>query len=113
MRYGVEESVWDEIGDIFQNYPEADRLILFGSRAIGTYRPNSDIDLALLGPKISFRKFLDFKADLDDLGLLYRIDLIDFNRITNEELKSHIERVGVVISSSTIPANKKGLQKLN
>lgn len=113
MRYGIEESVWDEIGELFQNYPEVDRLVLFGSRAMGTYKPNSDIDLALISREISFRRFLDLKADLDDLGLLYRIDLIDFNRIANEELKSHIDRIGVFVYNSTIHGNKKGLQKWN
>ncbi|MFN3996582.1 nucleotidyltransferase family protein [Algoriphagus sp.] len=112
MRYGIDNSVWEEIIDVFQYY-QVDRLVLFGSRAIGTFRPNSDIDLAIFTEGISFRRFLDLKADLDDLGLLYQIDLIDFNRITNEELKSHIDRVGVEIYNSSIQGNKKGLQKLN
>lgn len=111
MKFGIDFSVWEEIIEIFQNYKEVDRLILFGSRAMGTYRPNSDIDLVIFTEGISFRRFLDLKAELDDLGLLYRIDLLDFNRIKNEELKSHIERVGVVIYNSAIEENKKGLQK--
>ena len=78
----------------------------------GIFKFNSDIDLVLFSNEISFRRFLDLSADLSDLGLLYRIDLIDFNRITNEELKSHIERVGLIIYNSSIRRNKKGLQKL-
>lgn len=113
MKYGIENSVWDEICDVISSFPEVDRLVLFGSRAIGNFNFNSDIDLALFSNEMTFRRYLDLKADLDDLGLLYRIDLIDFNRITNEELKSHIERVGIDIYNSTIQGNKKGLQKLN
>jgi len=112
MRFGIENSVWDEIVQVFQKYPEIDRVVLFGSRAMGNFRFNSDIDLVLFSNEISFRRFLDLSADLSDLGLLYRIDLIDFNRITNEELKSHIERVGLIIYNSSISGNKKGLQKL-
>lgn len=112
MRYGIENSIWDELADVFRNYLEVDQVILFGSRAMGTHRPNSDIDLVIFTEKIIFRRFLDLKADLEGLGLLYRIDLLDFNRIENEELKSHIERVGVVIYNSMIQENKKGLQKL-
>ncbi|SEF64763.1 nucleotidyltransferase domain-containing protein [Algoriphagus boritolerans] len=110
MRYGIENSVWSEIVDVFQRYPEIDRVVLFGSRAMGNFKFNSDIDLALFSKDKSFRRFLDLNTDLEDLGLLYRIDLIDFNRITNEELKSHIERVGQIIFNSSVPGNKKGLQ---
>lgn len=113
MRFGIENSVWDEIIEVLRKYPEVDRLVLFGSRAMGNFKFNSDIDLALFSNGMKFRRFLDLNADLDELGLLYRIDLIDFNKITNEELKSHIERAGLILYSSTSEPNKKGLQKIN
>ncbi|HTG45994.1 MAG TPA: nucleotidyltransferase domain-containing protein, partial [Verrucomicrobiae bacterium] len=35
--------------EVFRRHPEVTRVILFGSRAKGTHRPSSDVDLALTG----------------------------------------------------------------
>jgi len=34
---------------------------------------------------------------LDELDLPYKIDIVHYNTITNEELKEHIDRVGIDI----------------
>jgi predicted nucleotidyltransferase len=37
-----------QIADILREYPQASRGILFGSRAMGTARSGSDIDIAIM-----------------------------------------------------------------
>ena len=46
---GLSESVVYRICAVFSRYPQAAEAILYGSRAKGTYRKGSDIDLTLCG----------------------------------------------------------------
>ena len=39
----------DLIRQVFRHFPAITEVALYGSRAKGTYRPESDIDLALIG----------------------------------------------------------------
>ncbi|WPR77990.1 nucleotidyltransferase domain-containing protein [Algoriphagus sp. NG3] len=70
------------------------KAVLYGSRALGTYRPNSDIDLTLVGENLSFTEQLEIDNELDDLLFPYQIDLSVFHRLDHKGLIDHIERVG-------------------
>lgn len=86
-----------QICEHFKSYPEVTQVILFGSRAKGNYRPNSDIDLCLEAAELSFSKYLQLADALDDLVLPYSLDLALKHQIDNPDLLNHIERVGVLI----------------
>ena len=97
MPYGLNEETMQRMSAVFARHPLVERVVLYGSRAKGCFKPGSDIDLSicaegLLSPGEKDR-ILD---ELDDLDLPYVIDLNIFDRLTNEELRRHIERVGVV-----------------
>lgn len=70
------------------------RAIVYGSRAKGTHRPNSDVDIALDGD-ISPLEAESIAGDLDELPLPYRFDVLTIRHITNEAVLEHIKRVGV------------------
>ncbi|MFL0799740.1 MAG: nucleotidyltransferase domain-containing protein [Agarilytica sp.] len=76
-------------------FPEVDSAILYGSRARGTYKPGSDIDLTLLGEKVDFSCLAAIGTALDDLLPPYSFDLSIFHEIDNKKLVEHIERVGI------------------
>lgn len=95
-KYGVSETSWQKIIEIFMQQSLVERVVLFGSRAKGNYRDGSDIDLCLYG-NISFAQIYILQDLLDDLMLPYKFDLIVYNTINNLELIDHIERVGVVL----------------
>ncbi len=87
--------------------------MLYGSRAKGTYRPESDIDLALVGvdDEIQAEAVAD---ELEELPLPYRFDVRAFSRIKYGPLRNDIERVGVSLyrrglSGQAIIANLKEL----
>ncbi len=83
---------------VFASEPKIQTVILFGSRAKGTAKQGSDIDLALIGnAPLTFRDICRLDNQLDELDLPYQIDLIDYHTITNSELKDHIDRVGIII----------------
>jgi predicted nucleotidyltransferase len=75
-----------------------DRAILFGSRAKGNYKNGSDIDLAVFG-NVDDSELGAIAGELDDLLLPWEIDLVQFDRITNQDLREHISRVGQVFYS--------------
>jgi uncharacterized protein len=72
-------------------------IILFGSRAKGTYHNGSDIDIALKGNRINLKDILDASIEIEKLLLPYKLDLIIFNRIKEEALIDHINRVGIIL----------------
>ncbi len=64
----------DLMTGIFLQHPDIQRVVLFGSRAKGTAKPYSDIDLAVEG----LDKELDIAAvamELDELPLPYKFDV--------------------------------------
>ena len=83
------------IRGVLAMHPSIDRAILFGSRAKGNYKNGSDIDLALTGP-VGHSELAKIAWELDDLLLPWEIDLLQFDRISNQDLREHITRVGQV-----------------
>lgn len=93
--HGLSQATVDGITAVLAKHANIEQAILYGSRAMGTYRPNSDIDLCLVGPQLSLTELLAIETELDDLLLPYRIDLSLQHSIDNPELLAHIRRVGV------------------
>jgi predicted nucleotidyltransferase len=81
---------------VFARHPEIIAVKLFGSRAKGTQRPESDVDLALWGD-VDALAAEAIAAELDDLPLPYQYDVKPFASITLQSLRDHIERVGITI----------------
>lgn len=94
MPYGLKADVVARINGIFAAEPDIERVILYGSRALGNYRDASDIDLTLVGERLGLEQLLRIENDLDDLMLPYKIDLSVFHALDNPDLIDHIRRVG-------------------
>lgn len=90
----LEEDV-HSIREVLRHPPRISEAILYGSRAKGTHRPGSDIDLTLKGNELSHHDLLDIELALDDLLLPYKIDLSLYHQL---EIHS---------SSTTLPASVK------
>jgi predicted nucleotidyltransferase len=88
----VEDSI--KIRNVFTGYPNIEKVILYGSRAMGTFKPASDIDLTLIGENLTNDIQSRIEWALDDILLPYHIDISLFNTITNPALIDHIQRVG-------------------
>jgi len=96
MKYGLKEQTIEQINSVFARYPEVEQVILYGSRAKGTYKNGSDIDLTLKGHSLNLRLINQISNDLDELLLPYSFDISIFSQISNADLVDHINRVGVV-----------------
>lgn len=83
MKHGLTPEVVERINDVFARYPEVEQALLYGSRAKGTHRAASDIDLCLTGEKLSLSLLLKIGNELDDLLLPYQIDLSILHEFDN------------------------------
>ncbi|MFK8375879.1 nucleotidyltransferase domain-containing protein [Capnocytophaga canimorsus] len=95
-QFGLEAAVLTSFQNIFEKFKNIEKVIVYGSRAKGNFRYNSDIDLSIIG-EISYDDLLKIELLIDELLLPYKVDLSVFNNIDNSELKAHIERVGIVL----------------
>ena len=97
-RFGLKPEVIEALHSVFSQFPEIDSVWVYGSRAKGDYRPGSDIDLAIKlvsGVNASSTLLSKIRENLEDLNLIYTIDLSIYSEIENAELIDHIDRVGV------------------
>lgn len=101
MNHGLSDLTVAKIKGVFEGFPAVEKVVLYGSRAKGNYKPGSDIDLTLFGSGLSSRLLADIADALDDLLLPYSIDLSIFADLNHAELHEHIERVGVVLYERT------------
>ncbi len=95
-KYGLPLNAIKALKNIFKAYPQIDRVILYGSRAKGTYRQGSDIDLCIDGPSLGLTELSIIENQIDDLLLPWNIDLSLRHQIDNQALLDHIDRVGVL-----------------
>lgn len=79
---------------ILNKYPSVFPVLLFGSRAKGSYHNGSDIDLCLMG-ECDKDTLYHIRIDFEDSYLPYMVDILKFDSLKNPDLKDHILRVGL------------------
>ena len=94
MRFGLDQKTTAQLQAVFARHDEIREVIIYGSRALGTHKPSSDIDLVLVGCNLSFALLQTINQEIDDLFLPYTVDLSVYKHITHDNLLDHIARVG-------------------
>ncbi|SDB56981.1 Predicted nucleotidyltransferase [Desulfonatronum thiosulfatophilum] len=95
MIYGLQRSTVQQINNILARHPKVRKAMLYGSRAKGTQKTGSDIDLTLIGD-LDLKELYLIMDELDDLLLPYSIDLSLYHDIDDPDVVEHIQRVGKV-----------------
>ena len=92
---GLSQNTIAKMNGVLARYPQVDQAILYGSRAKGSYKRGSDIDLTLQGgADLTLAVLYYIMDELDDLLLPYQIDLSIWHLIDDLALREHVERVG-------------------
>jgi predicted nucleotidyltransferase len=95
---GLSEEELSTLQNVFSNIDNISQVILFGSRATGTNRKSSDVDLAIKGDDLGIDTLAKLKNILEEQTKLpYFFDIIIYDHITNQELKHQIDKYGVSI----------------
>ncbi len=91
--FGLTAAQHAQIAGVLGEYPGITAVRVFGSRAKGTHRATSDLDLALSGT-LDWRDVARIAGEFDDLDLPFRVDVLQYEALTHEALRAHIDRVG-------------------
>jgi len=98
--FGLTENTIKSIHSVFEKHEVVKVVLIFGSRAKGNYENGSDIDLAVEN-EISAEELTKILNELEDLDLLYGIDVVPYQEIKNTPLGQHIDRVKKVFYKKT------------
>ena len=88
------EQIYSQIAAAGKKY-QADKIILFGSRARADNRERSDIDIAIYGMPEKLRGL--FWETIDELPTLLSVDIVHISENTDPVLIKNIERDGIVL----------------
>jgi len=83
------ELAWNSLRDLLRSRGNEN---LLDSRAMGSYKPGSDIDLCLEGKNLNHNNRLLRLSAVDDMLLPWQIDLVIMHQL-DQNLLSHINRV--------------------
>ncbi len=90
--YGLEERHLEFIKKTLKKYvktPEA-KFYIFGSRAKGTHKEYSDIDIAVDSPDFSLNDKTKINSEIENSTFPYEVDIVDLNSI-NDDFKNIIK----------------------
>lgn len=96
MKYGLSQKQLQDIKTILAAWPDIESAWLFGSRALGSYKEASDIDLAIKG-RLDHKTLIRLKDAFEESDLPFFVDLVEYADITEPALKKHIDDHGVCI----------------
>jgi len=92
--FGLPPATLEAIRRILAEVPAVKKAVIYGSRAKGTHRPGSDIDLTLFGDGLDLDILGRIAARLHESPIPYQVDLSIFELIDHAGLREHIQRVG-------------------
>lgn len=94
MKFGLTDETYKKIRDVVNEYQEY-TFKVFGSRARGDFKHNSDIDIAVEG-EINREKQIEIMNSFDLLDIPYMVDIVFICELQKEELIESIKRDGVI-----------------
>lgn len=98
---GLEDKLLNQIVSIILEYKNAEKIVIFGSRAKGISSRTSDIDLAIFGKNWTDRDINLIKNKLEELMKTpYKLDVVNFYLLKKDTLKQNIIKEGRVLYES-------------
>ncbi|WP_278382382.1 nucleotidyltransferase family protein [Clostridium tyrobutyricum] len=83
-KLGIKKELLIQIQKTFSKFKNVDCAVVFGSRARGDYKYNSDIDIAILGEDITSKDFNSICDRLNQLNTAFTFDVLN--------MKSNIQK---------------------
>jgi len=81
----ISEKELQTVKTILKNYAPNFEVLVFGSRVSGNTHEHSDLDIALRGSeKIDLLILADIRDEFQNSNIPFRVDIIDFNRVSPE-----------------------------
>ncbi len=97
--HGLQKQQLELIKNICKDFvSRIDKISLFGSRATGSYKNYSDIDLVVYGD-ITDKDIRSLWTQFHESSLPYKVDVNAYHLITYPPLKDHIDRYSKILFS--------------
>lgn len=90
--FGIAPNVHAKLINLFEKTPGLAKVWLYGSRARGDQRRESDIDLAVEWQERDDHSKVRLSNAIEALGIIYRTDLVDLSSKLNPDFRARIER---------------------
>ncbi len=95
----LREKDLNALRDTFHRFSCIDEVHLFGSRATGSARRASDVDLAISAPNASAQQWSEIIEAIEEAPVIYEFDIVRTERAHNLRLINKISSEGVSIYS--------------
>ncbi|AQG82225.1 nucleotidyltransferase family protein [Spirosoma montaniterrae] len=98
MTFGLRDSDIVYMTNLFRQHPDVEQVWVYGSRAKGTNRPGSDVDLALIGPDVERETVSHIHFVLEeDSPMPFFFDVLHWDTLTNEKVKNEIQQTAKLL----------------
>lgn len=93
-RFGLTTKQLELIEGAIRRFDGVRDVVVFGSRAMGNYKPGSDMDIAIKGRNVAFElsNLLN-----EELPLPYYFDVVHYESLESESLTRHIDEYGITL----------------
>ena len=95
--YGMRDNLYNDLILLFEKDTTIEKVFLFGSRARGDYKNNSDIDLAFIFNNNCSDNYIKMLTKLEDINTLYKFDVVDYNKINDIKFKQEINKDKIIL----------------
>ena len=96
--FGLREKDMHYLLSLFVSVPSIEKVVLYGSRALGHFEKASDIDLALVGSMITNKDVSRIHNLIECQGpMLLWADVLHYESLKNKELRRKIDETGKII----------------
>lgn len=96
--FGLSSSQLTEITEAIASFDRVERAVVFGSRAMGTQKPGSDVDICVFGKQVGATEATELSRRLNnETTTAFMIDVLAYSEIDNASLRHHIDQDGVVM----------------
>ena len=95
MEFGLTEKEIALLKKVFEKNEQIEKVFIYGSRAKGNFKKTSDIDLAVCFASGAQKSIARLRSELEDLPIIYLIDITDEAEIEAGKFKDAYERTKV------------------
>ena len=96
-KFGLTQKHYQLIENTINSFSDIEKVFIFGSRTTGRYKSSSDIDLAVVGENLNRTTINRLASALDDFPLPFMFDILNYDTISNSNLKNKINFQGKLI----------------
>lgn len=97
--FGLKAEQFDILSNIFGSNPNVHSIYIYGSRAMGTNKDRSDVDLVLMDKNIDRFSLGNLIFEINNSDFPFTVDIQNFNTLKNPDLIKHIQTYGKLFYS--------------